>query len=812
MEAILQDLRYGIRLLRRQPVLTLIAVTVLALGIGANTAIFSVVNAVLIRPLPYQEPDRLVWLWNNNRASAVEREPISFPNFTDWRNQNQSFEEVAAFVQWLPILTHDDEPERIQASQVSASFFPALRVTPVLGRTFTTEEDLPGKNRVAIISYGLWKRRYGSDSGIIGRPITLDGNIYNVVGVMPQGFEHPAPDDRMPPELWIPLGLDASRMQRRADFLSVIARLKPSVTFDQGWAEMDAMAARLDEQYPEANAGWRITMIPLHERFVGDVRPAMIFLLGAVVFLLLIACANVANLLLVRSTVRHKEIAIRRALGAARGRLIRQFLTESIVLAIVGGALGVLLALWGIKLLVSLSPNDIPRITDAGVDLRVLAFTLALSLVTGIVFGLVPALQASNPDLTESLKEGGRSSLGGGGGDRVRSLLMVFEIATALVLLIGAGLMVKSFVRLQRVNPGFDPHRMLTVEFSLPRTKYKEGHQVRTFYQQLIERVEGLPGVEAAGLATFLPLTGRVSVRSIEVVGMAPLPSGHVIGAQWLIVSPSYFNAMGIPLLKGRLFDDRDSENTLGAIVINDVMAERYWPNDDPIGKRISLVDANTGPWLTVIGIVGDVRQLGLNAEPYPQMYQVFTQNPVWRLSMVARIASDPTSFASAIRAQVAMLDRDQPLYNVRTLDHLLAESISGPRFNMLLITIFTAVAVILAGVGIYGVISYSVSHRAHEIGIRMAIGARRRDILQMVTGQGFKLILVGTGIGIAASILLAFMFTRMLSSLLFSVSSTDPLTFVSVPAILVGVGLAACYVPARRALRLDPMAVLRNE
>lgn len=810
MEALIQDVRYSIRLLRKQPMVTVMAVLILALGIGANTAIFSVVNAVLIRPLPYPEPHRLVWMWNNNRSSGVEREPLSFPNFVDFRDQNKSFEDVAGFTTWLPILTHDEEPERIRASQVSAGFFPVLRAEAASGRTFATEEDRPGKNRVAVISHSLWKRRYGSDREVVGKPITLDGNVYTVVGVLREGFQHPEPDERRLTELWIPLGLDASGMQRRADFLSIIARLKPTSTLDQARADMDALAARLDQEYPDANAGWRLTVIPLHERFVGDLRPAMMFLLGAVVFLLLIACANVANLLLVKSTARQKEMAIRRALGAGRKRLVRQCLSESIVLAVAGGSLAVLLALWGISLLIALSPKDIPRIQEAAIDLRVLGVTLVVSLLTGIIFGLIPALQSSNPDLSETLKERGRTVIGGSHG--VRSLLMVVEVATALVLLIGAGLMVKSFMRLQQVNPGFQPQQLLTLDLSLPRTKYREQHQVRSFYQGLLDRVESLPGVQAAGMVTFLPLTGRVAVRNIEVVGMAPLPEGHVIGAQWLVVSPSYFRAMGIPLLRGRLFDERDSDNVPGVIVINDVMAERYWPGEDPLDKRISLVDAKTGPWLTVIGVVNDIRQLGLDSEPYPQMYQVLTQAPSWRSSLVVRAVSEPVSLAPAIRGQLSEVDRDQPLYNVRTMDSILAESISGRRFNMVLISIFTAVAVILAGVGIYGVISYSVSHRAHEIGLRMAIGARQRDILGMVAGQGFRLILLGVAIGIGASLVLSVALTRVLSSLLFTVSGTDPLTFVSVSALLVGVALAACYVPARRAARLDPMSVLRHE
>lgn len=810
MEALIRDVRYGVRLLRKQPMITAMAVVILALGIGANTAIFSVVNAVLIRPLPYDKPRDLVWIWNNNRSSGVEREPLSFPNFVDFRNQNQSFDDVAAFTPWLPILAHDEEPERIRASQVSAGFFPVLRAEAALGRTFSPEEDRPGKNRVAVISDGLWKRRYGSDRGIVGKPITLDGNVYTLVGVLREGFQHPAPDEGTPTDLWIPLGLEASGMQRRADFLSVIARLKASSTLDQARADMDALAARLDKEYPDANAGWRVTIIPLHERLVGDLRPAMTFLLGAVAFLLLIACANVANLLLVKSTARQKEMAIRRALGAGRQRLMRQCLSEAVVLSVASGSLAVLLASWAVSLLIGLSPKDIPRIQEATIDLRVLGVTLAVSLLTGIIFGLIPALQSSNPDLNESLKEGGRSMIGGS--HRVRSLLMVVEVATALVLLIGAGLMVKSFMRLQRVKPGFEPQRVLALDLSLPRTKYGERHQVKSFYQGLIERVESLPGVQAAGMITFLPLTGRVAVRNIEVVGMAPLPEGHVIGAQWLVVSSSYFRAMGIPVLRGRLFDDRDSENAPGVIVINDVMAERYWPGEDPLEKRISLVDAKTGPWLTVIGVVGDIRQLGLDSEPYPQMYQVLTQVPSWRSSLVVRAVSDPISLTSAIRTRLAEIDRDQPLYNVRTMDRILGESISGPRFNMVLISIFTAVALILAGVGIYGVISYSVSQRAHEIGLRMAIGARERDILGMVAGQGLRLILLGVAIGILSSLLLAFVLTRVLSSLLFRVGGTDPVTFVSVSALLVGIALAACYVPARRAARLDPMSVLRRE
>ncbi len=808
MENLFQDLRYGIRVLLRKPGFTAIAVIALSLGIGANTAIFSAVNAILLRPLPYHEAERLVWLWEQNLASDIQEESISFPNFSDYREQNHVFEDVAAFTRWRPVLTTDGEPERILAEQVSASLFSVLRVEAAAGRTFFPEEDQPGKNNVVVLSHGLWERRFGSDKDVIGKTITLNGNPHTVVGVMPGDFRHPAPDARRPTELWTPLGMDASRVHRRLDILNVIARLKPGVSTEQARAEMETISARLDRQYPDTNAGWVVTIIPLHERFVGDVRPAMLVLLGAVAFLLLIACANVANLLLVRSTVRHKEIAIRRALGATRGRLIRQFLTESLLLAVAGGLLGTLLAVLGINLLIALSPGDIPRIGEASLDVGVLGFTLGLSLLTGIIFGLAPALEASNPDLNESLKEGGKNPGPGAGGARLRSLLMIFEVSMALILLICAGLMIKSFLSLQQVNPGFNPERVLTVELALPRSKYKENNQVLSFYKEVVSRVESLPGVQAAAAVSALPLGGGVSVLNLEVEGRQQPPAGHVIGAESQVVSPSYFRTMGIPLLKGRLFTDQDVEDAPGVIVINDVMADRYWPNEDPIGKRISLVDARTGPWLTVIGVVANVHQVTLDSEPYPQMYEAYSQNPGWGAALVVRTASDPMGIISAVRTQVSALDKDQPLYNVRTLEQVYADSVSRQRFNMLLISIFTAVALALAGVGIYGVISYSVSHRSHEIGIRMALGARQVDILKMVIEHGLKLALVGVGIGLVA----AFVLTRVMSSLLYGVSAIDPFTFATGTIVLIGVAVMACYVPARRATKVDPMIALRYE
>lgn len=808
MENLFQDLRYSIRILLGKPGFTAVAVIALALGIGANTAIFSVVNAILLRPLAYDEPERLVWIWEHNLASDVQREPISYPNFSDYREQNQIFENAGAFTRWQPILTTGGGAERILANQVSASLFSTLRVEAVEGRTFLPEEDQPGKNRVAILSYGLWQRRFGSDKKIVGETITLNSIPFTVVGVMPEQYRHPDPDARKPIELFVPLGMNANTAHRRLDMLNVIARLKPSISIDQARTGMEIVSARLDQQYPETNAGWGVTIIPLHERFVGDVRPAMLFLLGAVAFLLLIACANVANLLLVRAISRQKEIAIRKALGASRRRLIRLFLTESVVLALIGGVLGSLLALWGINILIALSPGNIPRIGEARLDMLALGFTLAVSLLTGIIFGLAPAIEASNPDLIESLKEGSKNASQGSGNGRIRSLLMISEVSMTLILIICAGLMIKSFLRLQQVNAGFNPERVLTTELALPRLKYREPHQALSFYNEVIRRVESLPGAQAVATVSAVPLGTGISILNLEIEGRPQLSADHVIGAESQVVSPSYFRAMGIPLLKGRLFADQDTEDAPGVIVINEEMSERYWPNEEAIGKRISLVDAKTGPWLTVIGVVGNVHQITLDSKPYPQMYEAYAQNPDWGAALVVRTDSDPINMIPALRAQVASVDTDQPLYNVRTMEQVLSESISRQRFNTLLIGIFTSVALVLAAVGIYGVISYSVSHRSHEIGIRMALGAQRADILKMIIEYGLKLALIGAGIGLAA----AFVLTRVMTSLLYGVSAIDPFTFAIGTIILIGVALLSCYVPARRATKVEPMIALRYE
>ena len=808
MGTLWQDIRFGLRLMAKKPGFTFIGVLALALGIGANTAIFSVVRAVLLSPLPYQHSEQLVWIWETNPGSDIKEEPASMPNYNDWRTQSQSFEAMAAFGNAAMTLTGDGEPERIPASVVTASFFPTLGIHPVMGRSFTEEENGPKGARVVILGHGLWQRRFGANPKVVGQTITLSGTPYEIVGVMPQGFKDPLPAQRNPAQMWIPLPLNLELSARRSDFLKVVAKLKPGVTIEQARAEMKTITARLEQQYPETNKGWGTIIIPLQERIIGDVRPALWVVVGVVGFLLLIACANVANLLLARSAARQQEIAVRRALGAGRFRLVRQFLTESVMLALSGGLLGTLLALWGVEFLVKLSPGNIPRLDEVRLNWQVLLFTLGVSLLTGLVFGLIPALHATNPDLTESLKEGGRSSTEGKRGARLRSALVVAEIAIALVMLVGAGLMVKSFMRLQGVDPGFKPERILAVDLSLPAAKYKEVPQQLAFWDELTGRVSRLPGVERVAAVTALPFTGG-AILAFSVEGRpAPPPGGNTPDAEYRVVTPSYFETMGITLIRGSAFTEQHANNTPAVAVINETMARKHFPGEDPIGKRINLGNPETSPWRTVIGIVRDVRQKALDEEPYPQMYASYAQFPTRSLTLVARTSGDPATLVPAIRNELAGMDKDQPLFNVRTMEQVMSESIARQRFSMLLIAIFAGVGLVLASVGIYGVMSYTVAQRTHEIGVRMALGASARDVLKMVVRQGMMLALVGTGLGLVASFLL----TRLIASLLFEVSATDPLTYVLISLLFISLALLACWIPARRATRVDPMVALRYE
>ena len=809
MRTLLQDVRYAVRTLWKSPGFTLVAVLALALGIGANTAIFSVVKAVLLSPLPYPEPERLVWVREVNPGSDILDEPASMPNYNDWRTQGRSFDGIAAFGYAGGTITDGDrEPERVAGMSTSANFFQVVGVAPALGRGFLPEEEAAGKNRVVVISHGLWQRRFGGSPDAVGKTITITGNPHTIVGVAPANFKTPVPGPK-PPDLWFPIAFNFDESRRRSDFLNVVGRLKEGATVEQARAELEAVAARLAEEHPSTNAGWTVKVEPLHERVVGNVRQALWVLMGVVGFLLLISCANVANLLLARAAGRRQEIAVRTALGARRGRLIRQFLTESLLLGLAGGGLGLVLAAWGVELLVALSPGNIPRLEEVGLDARVLAFTLGVSALTGVVFGLLPALSASKTDVSVSLKEGGsRGSTAGAGASRLRSTLVVAEIAITVVLLAGAGLMIRSFMAVQAVDPGFRADRILTFDFALPMTKYKEEPQRAAFFEQLTTRAATLPGVERAAVIDTLPLTGSGNVSAFVIEGRPPLPTEKVQDAEFFSVTPDYFDALGIPLVRGERLTERHRADVPDVAVVNEAMARRYWPGEDPVGKRLNIGDPEKTPWITVIGVVRDARTDGLDKEPYPQMYVPSAQFPFRAMTFVARTAGDPAGVAPALRRELASIDRDLPLYNVRTMEQVLSDSISRRRFQMVLIAAFAGVGLLLAAVGIYGVISYGVAQRRHEIGVRMALGARAADILKLVVGRGLWLTLAGVGVGLVG----AFTLTRVMASLLYGVSAADPLTYVCVSLGLLGVALLACLIPARRATKVDPMVALRYE
>ncbi|HEV2864460.1 MAG TPA: ABC transporter permease [Pyrinomonadaceae bacterium] len=810
MTTLLQDIRYAARVLAKSPGFTAVAVLALALGVGANTAIFSVVKGVLLSPLPYPEPERLVWVWESNATNGILKEPASLPNYNDWRTQAQGFDGLAAFSKAALSLTAEgQEPERIPSGVVSANFLDVLGVAPAQGRGFAPEENTPGQNRVVVLSHGLWQRRFGGDPKIVGRPITLNGNPYTVVGILPPSFREPVPGPRSTWEMVIPLGFNFEQAGRRSDYLSVVGRLKRGVTPEQGRAELSAIAGRLAEQYPATNAGWGVMVLSLHERIVGDVERPLWLLMGVVGFLLLIACANVANLMLARSASRRQEIAIRTALGAGRWRIARQLLTESVLIALAGGAVGSLLAMWGTDALVALSPGNIPRLSEVGLDWKVLGFALALSLATGLLFGLAPALLASSPNLSGSLKEGGgRGSTEGSRGKRLRSALVVAEIALALVLLAGAGLMARSFAVLQHVDPGFKGDRVLTADLSLPAAKYKENPQVVNFFGQLAGRVAALPGVEKAAAVSALPLAGGVDMIAFSIEGRPEPPAEQVWDAEYRVVTPGYFETLSIPLIRGETITERHTADQPAVTVINETMARKFWPNEDPIGKRINLGNPETSPWRTVIGVVRDTKHEGLDKEAYAQMYAPFAQFPRRSMTVVARTAGDPLGLVAGVRREVAAIDKDQPLSNALTMERVLADSVARQRFQMTLTLIFAGVGLLLAAVGIYGVVSYTVAQRTHEFGVRIALGAQGRDVLGLVVRHGIVLAAAGVGVGLLGSLLLA----RLLSSLLYGVSTSDPLTFAGVSLLLTGVALLACYVPARRATRVDPLTALRHE
>jgi putative ABC transport system permease protein len=809
-----QDLRYGARVLLKQPGFTLMAVLTLALGIGANTTIFSLVDAVVLRPLPFREAERLVWIW----ATRTDRDKAfySIPNFIDTRERSRAFEPLAAFANWGANLTAQGEPERLQGIRISAHAFRMLGVEAVAGRTLAAEDDAPDKPRVVMLSYALWQRRFGAERRVIGQPLTLNGDAYTIVGVLPAHFTIPNAEI----ELAAPLRLevDPRRGERGSNFLRVLARLKPGVTLEQARAELATITAHLREQYPDENA--KLTapnVLPLHTELIGSYRKALWLLLAAVGMVLLIACANLANLSLVRALARSREMAIRTALGATRHRLVRQMLTESLLLAVAGGALGVLLALNGPALLLRFSPADLPRAAQAGIDGRMLLFSLALTLLAGLVFGLAPAVRATRTDLNAELKEGGSGNLAGARSGRLQNALVVAEVALALLLLIGAGLFGKSYVRLQSVKPGFEASNLLSLRLSLPPASYGKAEAVRVFYDKLAVRLSDLPGVEAVGAASLLPLSGTIARTEFTLAGRPPATAAETPAAQDRWVSPGYFHTMQIPLVRGREFTEADHERAAGVVVIDEVLAQRYWPQGDPLGAHL-LLDYGTGEKpraFEIIGVAGSVKHVGLNEEPTATLYGPLAQIPpsvvtarAANLSIVVRRAQASPTVAASVRRELQAVDPQVPASNVRMMSQYLAAALAGQRFNLLLLGVFAGAALLLATLGIYGVMAYAVTRRTREIGLRLALGAPPRAALKLVTGQGLRLALLGVGLGLVA----AFALTRLLSSLLYGVSATDPATFASVALLLVGVAGLACYLPARRAARVDPLAALREE
>ncbi|MGI8732780.1 MAG: ABC transporter permease [Pyrinomonadaceae bacterium] len=813
MQQIWQDLRYGARMLIKNPAVTMVALIALTLGIGANTAIFSVVHSVLLRSLPYEDGERLAIVWEHRKSGKGNpQNVINLGNFFDWKDQNTVFEDMAAFFDLNFNLTGDGEPEEISAQIATTNLFSVLRVKPVHGRTFTPDEGKPGQPDVVVISYDLWQRRFGGDPSIVGRKVTLNNQPNEIIGVLPPDvgwFVQKGSMVSKPAQIWSPWQVSNELRQRQGRFARAVARLKPNVTSAQAQNEMNVIGARLEQQYPEFNTQWGVNVVPLRTQFTGEIRKPLLILLGAVGFVLLIACANVANLLLGRAASRRKEIALRAGLGASRWRIARQLLTESVLLSAIGGGLGLLLSWWGTKALLALSPPELIDLRSTKVNLPVLAFTIGLTFLTGIVFGLVPAFEAARFDLNDSLKEGAKG-FGGSRSHRLRSLFVVTQVALALVLLVGAGLLMKSFTRLQSVDPGFNPNNLLTMRVNLPSRKYDTDPKVMNFFKRTLEQLRAIPGVEAAGAINTLPFSGPHSGTDIYIEGQPKLPPGQELGTGICVTDANYFQAMGIPLRRGRLFTEQEATEMRHVVVINEAFARVNFAGQDPLGKRVTIYmkDENDNVPTEIIGIVGDSKHMGLDAEVEPMAYWPQPELTYSSMTLAIRTRGEAMNIAPAARKIIHQLDPEQPIGEVSTMNGLMAKSIARSRFNTILLAAFSVVALVMAAVGIYGVMSYSVQQRTHEIGIRMALGAQRRDVLTLVVKQGIILGIVGVAAGLIAS----FGLTRLIASMLFEVAATDKKTFAAVSAGLFIVTLIACYIPARRATKVDPLVALRYE
>ena len=811
LETLIQDLKFGARTLLKSRGFALVAVLTLAVGIGANTAIFSVVEAVLLRALPYRDADRLVVLWENNLRRNRPHNVVNPGNLLDWREQASSFEGVAGFADQRFNLTGAGEPEEVAGQAATSNLFQVLGAQAALGRTLLPGDETAGQS-VVVISHGLWQRSFGGARDVIGKTLMLDGEGATVVGVMPPDFKWFVKENSLsgkPADVWVALALpEQLRVGRRGRYLSAVARMKPGVTVEQARGEMDTVAARLEAQYPEVDQGWGASVVPLREQLAGEIRPALLVILGAVGFVLLIACVNVANLLMARSAGRRKELSLRAALGAGRLRIVRQLLTESMLLAVVGGATGLLLAHWGVGALVALSPPNLLGEGQVGVNLTVLAFTLAVSLLTGVAFGVAPALEASRLNLSESLKESARGNVGVGRAGRVRAALVVAEVGLALVLLVGAGLMVRSFLRLQSVHPGFDASNLLTMRVMLPQTKYPEDGRKVEFFRRAAERLRALPGVQSASAVSALPFADLGAATSFTVVGRPAPPVGERWGTDVRVADENYFRTMNIPVVAGRTFTEQEAVEDRKVAVVNEAMVRKYFPGEDPLGKRI-LVNMSTQPVPTeIVGVVGDARYDKLDGELRPMVYWTPPQLTYPSMTLVVRTSGDPAALAPSAVREIQAVDREQPVSDVRTMESWVADSTARTRFGTLLLGAFACVALLLAAVGVYGVISYSVAQRRNEIGIRMALGARAGDVLRLVIGQGMRLVLLGVALGVVGALAL----TRLMSGLLYGVTANDPATFAANALLLAAVSLLACYVPARRATRVDPLTALRRE